>query len=499
MTRDRVAFALSRMSPATPKIDLHDPVLLRVAALAVERGVDAYVVGGYVRDALMGRPRTDIDVTIVGDAQRFADAVASAFRSTAVHYERFRTSMVPIGDYKVEFVGTRSEVYTPDSRDPVVTEGTLDDDLRRRDFTVNAMAASLHPDTLGDVVDRFDGVADLERRVLRTPLDPTVTMNDDPLRMMRAARFAAQLQFAIDPALEQAMTSMAERIRIISQERITDEFLKILQAPKPSIGLAVLYHTGLLEHIFPEVYNLAGVDLVRQGDREYRHKDVFWHTLQVVDNVSQMSTNVWLRFATLMHDVAKPRTKRFVQGTGWTFHGHEEVGARWQEKIFRRMKLPMHHLPYVATLVRLHQRPMKLVDDGISDAAVRRLAVQAGDALDDLFTLCKADITTKNAHRADRYLRNYEVVREKVLDVQQRDNLRMFQSPVRGEEIMSITGLPPSRTVGYLKYMVEEAILDGEIPNQYEAARDYLLTHKDIWIDQAASAHFQRRGGKDGQ
>lgn len=486
------------MSPATPKIELDDPVLLRVAALADELGVDAYVVGGYVRDAVMGRARTDVDITIVGDAQRFADAVARVFSSKAVHYERFRTSMVPIGDHKLEFVGTRAEVYTPDSRDPVVTEGTLDDDLRRRDFTVNAMAASLHADTLGMVIDRFDGVGDLQRNLLRTPLDPVVTMSDDPLRMMRAARFAAQLQFEIAPDVLRAMYDMADRITIISQERITDEFLKILAAPRPSVGLAVLFETGLMRHVFPEVHNLAGVDLVQQGDREYRHKDVFRHTLQVVDNVSAMSDDVWLRFATLMHDIAKPRTKRFVQGTGWTFHGHEEVGARWQERIFRRMKLPMHHLPYVETLVRLHQRPMKLVDDGVTDSAVRRLAVQAGGALNDLFTLCKADITTKNAHRAEKYLRNYEVVREKVLDVQQRDHLRSFQSPVRGEEIMAITGLGPSRTVGYLKYMVEEAILDGLVPNDHDAALDYLLAHKDQWIAEADSASFQRRGGKDG-
>ncbi len=486
------------MSPATPKIDLNDPILLRIAALAADRGVDAYVVGGYVRDALMGRERTDVDITIVGDAQRFADAVATIFRSTAIHYERFRTSMVPIGDHKIEFVGTRSEVYTPDSRDPIVSEGTLEDDLRRRDFTVNAMAASLQPATLGTIVDLFDGAGDLARRVLRTPLDPVVTMNDDPLRMMRAARFASQLQFEIEPSVTEAITSMADRIGIISQERITDEFLKILQTPKPSIGLGVLFNTGLLQYVFPEVHNLSGVDLVRQGDREYRHKDVFWHTLQVVDNVSQMSSNLWLRFATLMHDIAKPRTKRFVQGSGWTFHGHEEVGARWQEKIFRRLKLPLQHLPYVATLVRLHQRPMSLVDDGISDSAVRRLAVQAGDALDDLFTLCKADITTKNAQRADRYLRNYEVVRSKVLDVQQRDNLRSFQSPVRGEEIMALTGLGPSRTVGYLKFMVEEAILEGYVSNDHDAAMAYLVEHQDAWMAQAETAHFQRRGGKDG-
>lgn len=485
------------MSPATPKIDLDDPVLLRIAALAEEQGVDAYVVGGYVRDALMGRTRTDIDVTIVGDAQRFANGVARVFNSKAVHYERFRTSMVPIGEHKLEFVGTRAEAYAPDSRDPIVTEGTLDDDLRRRDFTVNAMAASLRASSLGEVVDLFDGVADLDRKVLRTPLDPVVTMSDDPLRMMRAARFAAQLQFAIAPDVLDAMHGMADRIKIISQERITDEFLKILAAPRPSIGLAVLFETGLLQHVFPEVHNLAGVDLVQQGDREYRHKDVFRHTLQVVDNVAVMSPDVWLRFATLMHDIAKPRTKRFVQGTGWTFHGHEEVGARWQERIFRRLKLPMHHLSYVETLVRLHQRPMKLVDDGVTDSAVRRLAVQAGDALNDLFTLCKADITTKNAHRAEKYLRNYEVVREKVLDVQQRDHLRAFQSPVRGEEIMAITGLGPSRTVGYLKFMVEEAILDGLVANDHDAALDYLLANKDQWIAEADTATFHRRGGKD--
>lgn len=485
------------MSPATPKIDLDDPVLLRIAALAEEQGVDAYVVGGYVRDVLMGRTRTDIDVTIVGDAQRFANGVARVFNSKAVHYERFRTSMVPIGEHKLEFVGTRAEAYAPDSRDPIVTEGTLDDDLRRRDFTVNAMAASLRASSLGEVVDLFDGVADLDRKVLRTPLDPVVTMSDDPLRMMRAARFAAQLQFAIVPDVLDAMHGMADRIKIISQERITDEFLKILAAPRPSIGLAVLFETGLLQHVFPEVHNLAGVDLVQQGDREYRHKDVFRHTLQVVDNVAVMSPDVWLRFATLMHDIAKPRTKRFVQGTGWTFHGHEEVGARWQERIFRRLKLPMHHLSYVETLVRLHQRPMKLVDDGVTDSAVRRLAVQAGDALNDLFTLCKADITTKNAHRAEKYLRNYEVVREKVLDVQQRDHLRAFQSPVRGEEIMAITGLGPSRTVGYLKFMVEEAILDGLVANDHDAALDYLLANKDQWIAEADTATFHRRGGKD--
>lgn len=470
------------------------PIILRIAALAADKGASAYVVGGYVRDALMGRARSDVDITIVGDAVDFARQVANLFNSKAVVYERFGTAMVPVGDMHVEFVGTRREEYHANSRKPVVTMGTLDDDLRRRDFTVNAMAASLAPETLGHVVDLFGGQADLADGVLRTPLDPVITMSDDPLRMMRAARFAAQLGFRIDADTERAITDMADRIGIISQERITDEFLKILGAPLPSIGLKVLFQTGLLKHILPEVHALAGVDLVAVGNREYRHKDVFLHTLQVVDNVAKVSNNVWLRLATLMHDVAKPKTKRFVEGTGWTFHGHEDVGARWQEKIFRRMKLPMDHLDYVQRLVRLHQRPMMLVDEGVTDSAIRRLAVAAGEALDDLFVLCKADVTTKNPRLAERYTRNYDVVKAKVDAVAERDQLRSFQSPLRGEEIMSITGLPPSRTIGYIKWMIEEAILEGDIPNDVTAAKNYMLANVDQWVAQADTAHFQRRG-----
>ncbi len=470
------------------------PIILRIAALAADKGASAYVVGGYVRDALMGRARSDVDITIVGDAVDFARQVANLFNSKAIVYERFGTAMVPIGDLHVEFVGTRREEYHANSRKPVVTMGSLDDDLRRRDFTVNAMAASLAPETLGHVVDLFGGQADLADGVLRTPLDPVVTMSDDPLRMMRAARFAAQLGFRIDADTERAITDMADRIGIISQERITDEFLKILGAPLPSIGLKVLFQTGLLKHILPEVHALAGVDLVAVGNREYRHKDVFLHTLQVVDNVAKVSNNVWLRLATLMHDVAKPKTKRFVEGTGWTFHGHEDVGARWQEKIFRRMKLPMDHLDYVQRLVRLHQRPMMLVDEGVTDSAIRRLAVAAGEALDDLFVLCKADVTTKNPRLAERYTRNYDVVKAKIDAVAERDQLRSFQSPLRGEEIMSITGLPPSRTIGYIKWMIEEAILEGDIPNDVTAAKNYMLANVDQWVAQADTAHFQRRG-----
>lgn len=475
-------------------IEISDPVLLRIAALAHERGIRAYVVGGYVRDALMGRARTDIDITVQGDPLEFARAVADLFRSKTVEFANFRTAMVPIGDYQVEFVGTRREEYHESSRKPIVVEGTLDDDLRRRDFTVNALAAGLNADDLGEVIDLFDGSQDIGRRILRTPLDPVVTMSDDPLRMMRAARFAAQLEFEVEPSVLEAMSSMADRISIISQERITDEFLKIMQARKPSIGLKHLYDTGLMKHIFPEVHNLGGVDIVERGSREFQHKDVFLHTLQVVDNLAQMSDNVWLRFATLMHDIAKPRTKKFIEGSGWTFHGHEEVGARWQEKIFRRLKLPLHHLDYVQTLVRLHQRPMMLVDEGVSDSAIRRLAVQAGDAINDLFMLCRADITTRNPSRAAKYLRNYDIVESKLIDVRERDQLRAFQSPIRGEELMELSGLGPCRTLGYMKWMIEEAILDGIIPNEPEAARAYLLNNIDQWKLDGPTAEFGRRG-----
>ena len=475
-------------------IEISDPVLLRIAALAHEHDIRAYVVGGYVRDAIMGRARTDIDITVQGDPLEFARAVADVFRSKTVEFANFRTAMVPIGDHQIEFVGTRREEYREESRKPTVVEGTLEDDLRRRDFTVNALAASLGGDDLGEVVDLFHGSDDIQRGVLRTPLDPIITMSDDPLRMMRAARFAAQLEFEVEPSVLEAMSSMSDRINIISQERITDEFLKILATRKPSIGLKLLYDTGLMKHIFPEVHNLAGVDIVERGSREFQHKDVFLHTLQVVDNLAQMSSNVWLRFATLMHDIAKPRTKKFIEGSGWTFHGHEEVGARWQDKIFRRLKLPLHHLEYVQTLVRLHQRPMMLVDEGVSDSAIRRLALQAGDAINDLFMLCRADITTRNPSRAAKYLRNYDVVEAKLVDVRERDQLRAFQSPIRGEELMELSGLGPCRTLGYMKWMIEEAILDGIIPNEPEAARAYLLHNIDQWKLDGPTAEFGRRG-----
>jgi len=457
-----------------------------LAALAHAHGYRLFVVGGYVRDRILGIESKDIDFTVVGDALEFARLVAEAKHSKAVIYERFRTALVPVGEYLLEFVGTRKEEYVEHSRKPIVTEGTFEEDILRRDFTVNCMALSLEQVTFGEIIDLHGGMSDLADRILRTPLDPMITFSDDPLRMMRAARFAARLECEIEPETKKAMTAMAERISIISQERISDEFISLLKARKPSIGLKILHETGLLAYIFPELERLSGIELLQVGEHGYAHKDVFLHTLQVLDNLCETSDNVWLRFATLMHDIAKPKTKRFIQGIGWSFHGHEEIGARWQPGIFRRMKLPLEHVPYVETLVRLHQRPMVLVDDGVTDSAIRRLAVHAGEYLDDLFALCKADITTKNSKKAERYLRNYEKVYQKILDVRERDQLRAFQSPVRGEEIMELCALPPSPAIGYIKHMIEESILEGIIPNEYQAAKQLLLDNKTQWLEEAA-------------
>lgn len=457
-----------------------NPLLYAIGHIADERGVDVYVVGGTVRDVLMDRPHTDFDMAVVGDGIAFAREVAKEFGvDKVVTYEKFGTAMVPLHEHILEFVGTRREEYVPLSRNPIVTVGTMQDDLRRRDFTVNALAASLNHATFGEVTDVFGGEEDIAGRLLRTPLEPETTFSDDPLRMMRAARFAAQLDFRIDPAAMRAIKKMHDRISIVAQERITDELMKIMASPRPGAGIALLAEAELLDTVFPEVGVLGGVDQKTIGREEYHHKDVFLHTLQVVDNISQWTDSVWLRFAALMHDIAKPRTKKFVEGTGWSFHGHEEIGARMMKKIFRRMKLPLSHLPYVEKLVRLHLRPMALVDEGVTDSAVRRLIVQAGEDLDDLFMLCRADITSKNPRLVKRYLANYDMVWEKVQAVREKDTLRAFQSPVRGEEIMKVCGIPPSRMVGELKTVIEEAILDGIIPNDHDAAMEYLLRVKD--------------------
>ncbi len=458
-----------------------DPLLFAIGAAADEAGIEAYVVGGFVRDQLLNRGlRKDIDITVIGDGVGFATLVASQFENARLAvYENFRTAALQIGEHTVEIVGARRESYRAHTRKPITEEGTLEDDLLRRDFTVNALAVSINQASFGELVDRFGGLDDLKDRLLRTPLEPEQTFSDDPLRMMRAARFASQLGFIVDWHSIEAMQRMAERIRIVSQERITDEFVKIMQSPKPSVGLKILYEAGLMQHVFPEVNDLGGAELRTVGVQEYAHKDVFKHTMQVVDNAAEMTDDLWLRFAALLHDVAKPRTKEFREGIGWTFYGHDMVGARWVHKIFRRMKLPLDAAERVSKLVRLHMRPMALVDEGVTDSAVRRVLFEAGEEIDDLLTLCRADITSKNPRLVNRYQSNYDIVAQKMAEVEAKDQMRSFHSPVRGEEIMEICGLPPSKTVGILKSAIEEAIIEGHIPNEYEAARDYLVQIKD--------------------
>ncbi len=457
-------------------IPIENPLLLQIGALADEQGVSAYVVGGYVRDFMLGRQGKDIDVVVIGNGVEFAAKMAERWdHSNLVIYERFGTAMIQYDDHKVEFVGARKESYRKDSRNPVVDAGTLVDDLTRRDFTINAIASSLNRGSLGHVKDPFDGQADLATRLLRTPLDPETTFDDDPLRILRAIRFASQLSFAVDPHAIVAGRQMRERLKIVSQERITEEFLKIMASSKPSVGLQMAYDMGILGIIFPELESLAGVD----QRQDFHHKDVFKHTLMVIDNISQSSDNVWLRMVGLLHDIAKPRTKAFKEGIGWTFHGHEEVGARMVKPVFRRMRLPLDHIPYVEKLVRLHLRPMALVDSIVTDSAVRRLMFDAGSEIDDLMTLCRADITSKNPKLVEQVKNNYELVLKKMEEVEEKDRIRNWQPPLRGEEIMEICGITPSKLVGVLKDEITNAILDGVIPNDHEAAKEYLLRIKD--------------------
>lgn len=461
---------------------LSHPLLSTIGTIADELSTEVYVVGGYVRDLLLGLDDKDIDILVLGDGIAFAHTVARKLGvQSVVAFERFGTAMVPFEGGKIEFVTARSERYASDSRKPDVTAGTLGDDLLRRDFTVNALAVRLNSDHFGELHDPFNGRSDLEAKLLRTPLDPVKTFDDDPLRIMRAVRFASQLDFMIDPDARAAMTAMKERLAIVSQERITDEFLKILRTGKPSVGLRLMFDTGVMGVVFPEIAAMAGVD----QRRDHHHKDVFLHTCIVVDNIARTTDNLWLRFVALVHDIAKPRTKAFKEGIGWTFHGHEELGARMMKSIFKKLKLPMEPLPYVEKLVRLHLRPMVLVDDIVTDSAVRRLVFEAGNDIDDLMKLCRADITSKNPKLVDRYLRNYDIVMKKIVEVEEKDRLRNWQPPVKGDEIMSVCGLEPGRTVGALKHAIEEAILEGKIPNEHDAALDYLLQIKDEVIRQA--------------
>lgn len=457
-------------------------ILTRISGITLKADVQAYVVGGYVRDRLLGLDKTDIDITVIGDGIAFAEFVAKDYnQSLSAVYKKFGTALLEINDTKIEFASARKESYNINSRKPIVEFADLTEDLSRRDFTVNALAVSLNNDK-NEIIDLFEGLTDLKEKVLRTPLVPEKTFSDDPLRMMRACRFASQLGFEIAGDTFHAMKLMKERLltangedTVVSQERITDEFLKIMASPKPSVGLSRLFKSGIMEIIFPEVHNLEGVD----QRKDFHHKDVFWHTLQVVDNIATKTDKLWLRFAALMHDIAKPPTKRFVEGTGWTFHGHEDLGARWQKKIFAKLKLPFDRLPYVEKLVRLHLRPIALVNEQVTDSAIRRLIFDAGDDIEDLFMLCRADITSKDPSKVKKYLENFDKVEKKVAEVEERDKIRNFQSPVRGEEIMKICNLQPSKAVGVLKKSIEEAILDGIIPNEYEAALEYLYKIKD--------------------
>ncbi len=450
------------------------PVFRPITEVADQLGLECYVVGGYVRDLFLERPSKDIDVVVVGSGIRMAEALAERLGRGAhvAVFKNFGTAQLKWRGTEVEFVGARKESYTHDSRKPIVEDGTLEDDQNRRDFTINALAVCLNQARLGELVDPFGGLEDLKEKTIRTPLDPDVTFSDDPLRMMRAIRFATQLKFYIDDDTFASLTRMAGRIAIISRERIADELNKIILSPQPSRGLVDLERSGLLELIFPELAALRGVE-TKCGRA---HKDNFYHTLEVVDNVARTSSDLWLRWAALLHDIGKPATKRWEPRVGWTFHNHNYVGEKMVPAIFRKMKLPMNEkMKYVQKLVGLHMRPIVIADEEVTDSAVRRLLFEAGDDIDDLMTLCEADITSKNSERKRRFLANFQLVRQKLKDLEERDRIRNFQPPVDGEEIMRTFHLPPCAQVGQLKSAIKDAILDGVIPNDHDAAYAYMM------------------------
>ncbi|TLU99475.1 CCA tRNA nucleotidyltransferase [Dyadobacter luticola] len=450
------------------------PVLEIVAGAAKELGVEAYVIGGFVRDLILKRNSKDIDVVSIGSGIELAELVASRLGPDVFVsvFKTFGTAQIRQGDLEIEFVGARKESYRSDSRKPAVEDGTLADDQNRRDFTINAMGISLDNKMFGELIDPFDGMKDLRKKIIRTPLEPEITFSDDPLRMMRAIRFASQLNFDIEPDTFDAIIKMKDRVSIVSAERISDELNKIILSPTPSYGFKLLFHAGLLAIIFPEMIELQGVENIEGKG----HKDNFYHTLQVLDNVSQHTNDLWLRWAAILHDIAKPATKKFDKKIGWSFHNHEEVGARMVPVIFRRMKLPLNEkMRFVKKLVRLHLRPIVLSKDQITDSAMRRLLVEAGEDIEALMKLCRADITSKNPEKVKRYLQNFDLVEQKLKDLEERDKLRNFQPVITGEMIMEAFGLKPAKEVGIIKETVREAILEGIIPNEYEPAFAYML------------------------
>lgn len=452
--------------------ELH--IFKNIADAANELNMPVYLIGGFVRDKLIGRKTKDADIVCVGDGIELAHKVAQSFypKPPVSFFKTYGTAHIRLDDLEIEFVGARKESYRPESRNPKVQPGTLEDDQLRRDFTINALAISLNKEDYGKLSDPFNGQEDLKNKIIRTPLDPERTFDDDPLRMMRAIRFAAQLNFEIAPKTFEAITHHADRIKIITQERITEELNKILLSPKPSIGFDLLYKSGLLQLIFPQMVELAGAEYIDGKG----HKDNFYHTLQVIDNVAAKSDDLWLRWAAVLHDIAKPATKKFEEGHGWTFHGHEVLGGRMVPKIFAKFKLPLSEkMRFVKKLVELHLRPISLTKENITDSAIRRLLFDAGEDIDALMMLCEADITSKNKFKVKRYLENFKMVRHRMEVVEESDRIRTWQPPITGEIIMETFNLKPCKAVGDIKNAVKDAMLDGEIANNYEAAFQFML------------------------